>query len=187
MSTTTPRISQLRTLEAEAVFVIREVVAELARPVLLFSGGKDSIALLRIAEKAFRPLPLPFPVLHVDTGSQLPRGDRVPRPAPARGGPPIDCRVRPGVDRRRARQGGGAGRFAQPAADGDPARCARGASDSMPLSAVPGATRSAHAPRSGCSRSATSSGSGSRERNARSRGRSTTHGFVAVSTFACSR
>jgi sulfate adenylyltransferase subunit 2 len=72
MSTTAPRLSQLRALEAEAVFVIREVVAELARPVLLFGGGKDSIALLRVAEKAFRPLPLPFPVLHVDTGHNFP-------------------------------------------------------------------------------------------------------------------
>jgi sulfate adenylyltransferase subunit 2 len=65
-------VSQLRALEAEAVFVIREVVAECNRPVLLFSGGKDSIVLLRLAEKAFRPLPLPFPVLHVDTGHNFP-------------------------------------------------------------------------------------------------------------------
>jgi sulfate adenylyltransferase subunit 2 len=65
-------VSQLRALEAEAAFVIREVVAELSRPVLLFSGGKDSIALLRVAEKAFRPLPLQFPVLHVDTGHNFP-------------------------------------------------------------------------------------------------------------------
>ena len=54
------------------MFVIREVVAELNRPVLLFSGGKDSIVLLRLAEKAFRPLPLPFPILHVDTGHNFP-------------------------------------------------------------------------------------------------------------------
>ena len=73
MSATAPRVSQLRALEAEAVFVVREVVAELARPALLFSGGKDSIALLRVAEKAFRPLPLPFPVLHVDTGHNFPK------------------------------------------------------------------------------------------------------------------
>jgi sulfate adenylyltransferase subunit 2 len=72
VSATAPRVSQLRALEAEAVFVVREVVAELSRPVLLFSGGKDSIALLRVAEKAFRPLPLPFPVLHVDTGHNFP-------------------------------------------------------------------------------------------------------------------
>jgi sulfate adenylyltransferase subunit 2 len=68
MTATARRVSQLRALEAEAVFVVREVVAELSRPVLLFSGGKDSIALLRVAEKAFAPMPLPFPVMHVDTG-----------------------------------------------------------------------------------------------------------------------
>ena len=72
MSATGRRVTQLRALEAEAVFVIREVVAELTRPVLLFSGGKDSIVLLRLAEKAFSPLPLPFPVLHVDTGHNFP-------------------------------------------------------------------------------------------------------------------
>jgi sulfate adenylyltransferase subunit 2 len=72
MSVTARRVSQIRALEAEAAFVIREVVAELARPVLLFSGGKDSIALLRVAEKAFAPLPLPFPVMHVDTGHNFP-------------------------------------------------------------------------------------------------------------------
>ena len=72
MSATARHVSQLRALEAEAVFVIREVVAEMSRPVLLFSGGKDSIVLLRAAEKAFRPLPLPFPVLHVDTGHNFP-------------------------------------------------------------------------------------------------------------------
>jgi sulfate adenylyltransferase subunit 2 len=68
----TARVSQLRALEAEAVHAVREVVAELERPVLLFSGGKDSIALLRVAVKAFRPAPLPFPILHVDTGHNFP-------------------------------------------------------------------------------------------------------------------
>jgi sulfate adenylyltransferase subunit 2 len=66
------RVPHLRMLEAEAVHVIREVVVELARPVLLFSGGKDSIALLRVAEKAFRPAPMPFGVLHVDSGHNFP-------------------------------------------------------------------------------------------------------------------
>ena len=72
MSATARRVSQIRALEAESVFVIREVVAELSRPVLLFSAGKDSVALLRLAEKSFHPLPLPFPVLHVDTGHNFP-------------------------------------------------------------------------------------------------------------------
>ncbi|WP_238422643.1 sulfate adenylyltransferase subunit CysD [Gordonia sp. 'Campus'] len=61
-------VAAIRVLEAEAVHIIREVVAELERPVLRFSGGKDSIVLLRLAEKAFRPAPLPFPIMHVDTG-----------------------------------------------------------------------------------------------------------------------
>ncbi len=65
-------VDELRLLEAESVHIIREVVAELQRPVLLFSAGKDSIVLLRLAEKAFRPSPLPFPVLHVDTGHNFP-------------------------------------------------------------------------------------------------------------------
>ncbi|MFZ3270231.1 MAG: sulfate adenylyltransferase subunit CysD [Mycobacterium sp.] len=68
----TKRVDVLRLLEAEAVHIIREVVAELERPVLLFSAGKDSIVLLRLAEKAFRPIPLPFPVMHVDTGHNFP-------------------------------------------------------------------------------------------------------------------
>jgi sulfate adenylyltransferase subunit 2 len=72
MTVAASHVSQLEALEAEAVYVIREVVAELNRPVLLFSGGKDSIVLLRLAEKAFRPLPLPFPILHVDTGHNFP-------------------------------------------------------------------------------------------------------------------
>jgi sulfate adenylyltransferase subunit 2 len=62
----------LRMLESEAVHVMREVAAELERPVLLFSGGKDSIVLLRLAEKAFRPGRFPFPLMHVDTGHNFP-------------------------------------------------------------------------------------------------------------------
>ncbi len=58
----------LNWLEEEAIYIMREVVAECNKPVLLFSGGKDSIVLLRIAEKAFRPNKFPFPLLHIDTG-----------------------------------------------------------------------------------------------------------------------
>ena len=62
----------LEALEAEAIFVIREVAAEFNRPVLLFSGGKDSIVLLALAAKAFAPAPIPFAVMHVDTGQNFP-------------------------------------------------------------------------------------------------------------------
>ncbi len=64
----TYELSHLRALEAEAIHIMREVAAEFERPVLLFSGGKDSIVMLRLAEKAFWPCPIPFPVMHVDTG-----------------------------------------------------------------------------------------------------------------------
>jgi sulfate adenylyltransferase subunit 2 len=60
--------AHLRDLEAEAIYIVREVAAEFERPVLLFSGGKDSIVLLRLAEKAFWPARMPFPVMHIDTG-----------------------------------------------------------------------------------------------------------------------
>jgi sulfate adenylyltransferase subunit 2 len=65
-------LSHLDELEAEAIHVMREVAAERERPVLLFSGGKDSIVLLRLAEKAFRPGKFPFPLMHVDTGHNFP-------------------------------------------------------------------------------------------------------------------
>jgi len=65
-------LSQLDVLEAEAIHIMREVAAEFERPVLLFSGGKDSIVMLRLAEKAFWPAPIPFPVMHVDTGHNFP-------------------------------------------------------------------------------------------------------------------
>jgi sulfate adenylyltransferase subunit 2 len=61
-------LSQLEVLEAESIHVMREVAAEFERPVLMFSGGKDSVVMLALAEKAFRPAKIPFPVLHVDTG-----------------------------------------------------------------------------------------------------------------------
>ena len=61
-------LSHLQALEAESIYIMREVAAQFERPVLLFSGGKDSIVLMRLAEKAFRPGKFPFPVMHVDTG-----------------------------------------------------------------------------------------------------------------------
>jgi sulfate adenylyltransferase subunit 2 len=67
-----PTLSHLRALESEGIHIMREVAAERERPVLMFSGGKDSLVLLRLAEKAFRPGRFPFPLMHVDTGHNFP-------------------------------------------------------------------------------------------------------------------
>jgi sulfate adenylyltransferase subunit 2 len=64
--------AHLKWLEAEAIYVIREVAAQFERPALLFSGGKDSICLVRLAQKAFAPGKIPFPLLHIDTGHNFP-------------------------------------------------------------------------------------------------------------------
>ncbi len=66
------KFTHLQHLEAEAIFVLREVTAELERPVLLFSGGKDSIVASHLARKAFFPAPVPFPLMHIDTGHNFP-------------------------------------------------------------------------------------------------------------------
>jgi sulfate adenylyltransferase subunit 2 len=68
----THHVDHLDALEAEAIHIMREVAAEREKPVLLFSGGKDSIVLVRLAEKAFRPGRFPFPLMHVDTGHNFP-------------------------------------------------------------------------------------------------------------------
>src|SRR5512132_3137313 len=65
---TSYELTHLQVLEAETIHIIREVAAEFERPVLLFSGGKDSAVMLHLAAKAFAPAKLPFPVMHVDTG-----------------------------------------------------------------------------------------------------------------------
>jgi sulfate adenylyltransferase subunit 2 len=65
-------LSQLDVLEAESIHIFREVAAEFERPALLFSGGKDSIVMLALAERAFRPAHIPFPVVHIDTGHNFP-------------------------------------------------------------------------------------------------------------------
>ncbi len=66
------QLSHLRALEAEGIHIMREVAAEFERPVLLFSGGKDSIVMLELAIRAFAPAKIPFPVMHVDTGHNFP-------------------------------------------------------------------------------------------------------------------
>jgi sulfate adenylyltransferase subunit 2 len=69
---TTYTLSHLDQIEAESIFVLREVAAQFERPALLFSGGKDSIVLVRLAQKAFHPARLPFPLVHIDTGHNFP-------------------------------------------------------------------------------------------------------------------
>ena len=66
------QLSHLRSIEAQSMHIIREVAAEFERPVLLFSGGKDSVVMLRLAQKAFCPGRIPFPVMHIDTGHNFP-------------------------------------------------------------------------------------------------------------------
>ncbi len=93
-------LGDLDTLEAESIFIIREVAAEFEHPVMLFSGGKDSVLMLQLARKAFAPAPVPFPIMHVDTGHNFPEviefRDKVVDAvrAAARG------RLGPGPDRR---------------------------------------------------------------------------------------
>ncbi len=65
-------LTHLKQLESEAIFIMREVVSQFEKPVLLFSGGKDSIVMVRLAQKAFWPAKLPFPLMHVDTGHNFP-------------------------------------------------------------------------------------------------------------------
>jgi len=72
MSVPTYQLSQLDSLEAEGIHIIREVAAEFERPVMLFSGGKDSAVMLWLARRAFAPAPIPFPVMHIDTGHNFP-------------------------------------------------------------------------------------------------------------------
>ena len=68
MTTQTPTLTHLQALEAESVHIFREVVAALAHPAMLFSGGKDSVVMFHLARKAFWPAPVPFPLMHIDTG-----------------------------------------------------------------------------------------------------------------------
>lgn len=67
LEASSPRLSHLRALEAESIHIFREVAAELERPVMLYSIGKDSAVLAHLAQKAFAPAPIPFPLLHIDT------------------------------------------------------------------------------------------------------------------------
>ena len=174
MSTSARTLTHLDDLEAEAIHIFREVAAELERPVLLFSGGKDSIVLLRLAEKAFRPGKFPFPVMHVDTGHNFPEviefRDRRVREIDER---LIVASVQESIDKGRVVEETG------PRASRN--RCRRRrcstrsrSTSSTPRSAAHAGTRSARARRSASSRSATTSASGTRACSVPSCGTSTT-------------
>ena len=184
----TYELTHLRALEAESIHIIREVAAEFERPVLLFSGGKDSIVMLHLAEKAFWPAQDAVPGDARRHRAQLPRGPRVPRPPGRRARRPagrgLACRTT--IDAGRVVEETGPA----PAATGcRPPRCSTRSRStaSTPCSAAPAATRRRPAPRSGCSASATSSASGTRRTSAPSCGASTTAGTARASTSACSR
>src|SRR3954466_8179580 len=195
MSQTKPyRVSHLDALEAESIFVMREVMAEFERPVLLFSGGKDSIVMLRLAEKAFTPAKIPFPVMHVDTGHNFPevldyRDTRVA----TLGLHLVVASVQEAIDTGLVRElpHGTRNRIQPPVLRAGPRRgcCwppSRNAG-SAPCSAAPGGTRRRPAPRSACSASATSSASGTRKTSGPSCGGSTTAGTTRASRSGCSR
>jgi sulfate adenylyltransferase subunit 2 len=99
------RRGHLAQLESEAIFVMREVAAQFERPVLLFSGGKDSIVMVHLARKAFHPATYPFPLLHIDTGHNFPETlefrDRLARES---GGELLVRRVQDSIDQGRARE-----------------------------------------------------------------------------------
>jgi len=143
------KLTHLQLLETESIHVMREVAAEFQRPTLMFSGGKDSIVMLRLAEKAFRPAKIPFPFLNIDTGHNFPELN--------------DFR-----DRRAADLG------ATTACKSPPCwRPSRSSSLTRPL-AAPAATRRKPAPRSAFSPSATSSANGSPSGSGRNFGTFTT-------------
>ena len=170
-ATVAPTLDHLRALEAESIHIMREVVAEFERPVMLYSIGKDSSVLLRLAQKAFYPGPIPFPLLHVDTTYKFREmiefrdryadGDR--RAADR-------AHQHRGHRRRHAAVPGRHAALLRAAQDQVAARRARGRRTSTRRSAARGATRSARAPRSASSRSATRRASGIRSTSGRSSG-----------------
>src|ERR1019366_4489870 len=177
------QLSQLDVLEAEAIHIMREVGAEFERPVLLFSGGKDSIVMLALAEKAFWPARIPFPVMHVDTGHNFPevlefRDRRVAELSVRL----IVASVQESID---------AGRVAEETGR----HASRNRLQTVTLldaieehrfDALFGGTRRRPGPRSGCSRSGTSSASGTPRTSGPNCGTCTTRGCTGVSTSGCS-
>ena len=177
-------LGHLDLLESLAIFIIREVAAEAERPVLLFSGGKDSAVLLHLAAKAFKPGRIPFPVLHVDTGHNFAevleyRDAQVEaegaRPARRQGA---------GLNRPGTRGRPRPDRLAQPLTDDDAARRHQQPTGSMPPSAVRAATRTRRGPRSASCPSATRSGNGTPSGSVRNSGSSIKAACVQASISA---
>ena len=179
-------LTELQALESESIHIFREVAATFASPVMLFSGGKDSVVMLHLAAKAFWPAPIPFGLLHVDTGHNFPEVLEYRDQAVEFYGAALKVAPGAGLHRRRP-AAGAAGRPAQPAADRAAAGRHHRRASTTPSSAAAAATRSGPGPRSGSSACATSSGSGSRATSGRSCGRSTTAGTCRASTSGCSR
>ncbi len=116
------RLSHLGALEAQSIHIFREVAAEFERPVLLFSGGKDSIVMLHVAKKAFWPAPVPFPVMHIDTGRNFTEVlEFRDRHVAALGVRLEVARVQDDIDAGRTVEDTSPGRDAQPPPDADPA------------------------------------------------------------------
>ena len=117
------QLSHLQSIEAQSIHIIREVAAEFERPVLLFSGGKDSVVMLRLAQKAFWPGRIPFPVMHVDTGHNFPEVlEFRDRCVAELGATLVVASVQESIDSGRVGRGGRAQPVPQPAPDPDPAR-----------------------------------------------------------------
>jgi hypothetical protein len=171
-------LSQLDVLEAESIHVMREVAAEFERPVLLFSGGKDSIVMLALAERAFWPARIPFPVMHVDTGHNFPEViEYRDRRVAELGARLIVASVQESIDAGKVVEE--TGRWAS--------RNRLQTTSLLDGIAVPAGTRRRHGPRSGSFPSVTNSASGIRRTSALSCGTSTTPGSGAASTSGCSR
>ena len=178
-------LSQLDLLEAEGIHVMREVAAEFERPALLFSGGKDSIVMVKLAEKAFWPGKIPFPLVHVDTGHNFEevlafRDQRVAE----LGARLVVGSVQDDIDTGRVHEV--AGGLRNPLQTTTLLRTIMRAG-SMRSSAGPAATRRRPAPRSASSPSATPSASGTRKTSGPSCGTSTTAGTTRASTSGSSR
>ena len=178
----------LQQLEAESIHIMREVVAEFQRPVMLYSIGKDSSVLLRLAQKAFYPGPIPFPLLHVDTAykfrEMIEFRDRYTAELGAQADRPYQSRS---AGRRSESVRLGHAAVLRRAEDHVACSMACAKADSMRRSAARAATKSGPAPRNAFSPSATRAASGIRATSGRSSGISSTPASIPARACACFR